>query len=112
MSPETLDRFRVAVVTGHLPSDLGEEVLELLTAPPKGGRQQRVAERNELLRKAAALVSGSAWAKARRIQREIESPTGGDDTDGVRAIVRRALEIDRFAPAPQSMKQLLRILSG
>jgi hypothetical protein len=103
----TLARARVAVVTGRWPPDLARDVVERLAelAPVA----ERMEARNVLLRQAAALVSGTRWAKARRLEREIGEATGRvtHADDGVRELVERALEL---GPAPREVRQLFRIL--
>jgi hypothetical protein len=58
-------------------------------------------------------VSGSRWAKAVRLEREIRAAGSrlrerAEDVDGVRGIVARALEVDPGTPV--SCRQILRIL--
>ena len=107
---ENLARLRVAAATGRIPPDLARWALDTI------GEQSPVAERlerrNELLRAAADRVSGSRWAKARRLEREIQALAARPRLresfadDGVRAVVARALEA---GPAP-GLRQLLRVL--
>ena len=107
-----LARLRVASQTGSLPPDLGRwAVAELEELAPAA---ERIDTRNALLREAAALVSGSLWARARRIEAEIQAARSrvrvrSADLDGVRALVVRAVEAD--PDLPTSHRQLRRILS-
>jgi hypothetical protein len=78
----------------------------------------RQAARNRLLQEAARRLSGSTWAKARRLEREILALRGarprsrrapGSVVDGlVRRTVREAMALDPQVPA--TPRQLLRIL--
>ncbi len=107
---EQLARLRVAAVTGVAPADLvcwaAKVIVEL--APVA----ERVETRNVLLRSAAEQVSGSRWAKAVRLEREIRALSASPPLreraadDGVRALVARALAV---APAPKSRRRLLRL---
>jgi hypothetical protein len=108
---EQLARLRVAAVTGTAPADLvrwAERTIAEL-APVA----ERVEARNVLLRRAAALVSGSRWAKARRLEAEIASLARPPrlreraDDDGVRDLVAHAIDV---APAPGEVRQLFRII--
>ena len=109
---EQLARLRVARETGRLPADVAAWALELVVGLEPAA--ERVAERNRLLREAAGQLSGSRWARARRLQREIEAlgshPALREraSDDGVAEIVARACEL---APAPRSLRQLLTILA-
>jgi hypothetical protein len=108
---EQIARLRVARETGRLAPDLGTWVLEELAELAPAG--ERVAARNALLRRAADLVTGSRWAKARRLEREIAALRSrlrerAADVDGVRELVARALEVD--PDLPTSRRQLLRVL--
>lgn len=109
---DTMARLRVAIDTGHLPRDLGEVLLAKLEANGKRRSLQRTKARNDLLRQAADLVSGSLWAKAERLRREILSTGPRDESDGVRALVLRALAADRWVSPPRSVRQLFRIIAG
>ncbi len=106
-----MSRVRVASVTGAMTPDLARELLAEL------GRRAAPAERhdirNELLRQAAQLVTGTVYAKARRLEQEAtaakarrRSPDA--DVDGVRSLVERALEVDPEMPC--GWRQMLRIL--
>lgn len=110
---QQLARLRTAAATGVLPRDLGLWALDLLAELEPAA--ERVERRNALLRAAAAQVSGSRWAKARRLEREVEAlavrprlreRSGGDG--GVRELVARALDID--PEAPRSIRQIFRLL--
>ena len=108
---DNLARLRVAAVTGAVPADLGRWAVETIAelAPVA----ERVEARNVLLRAAAARVSGSRWAKARRLEAEVEALSRPPRLreraadDGVRDLVALAIEV---APAPGEVRQLLRIL--
>jgi hypothetical protein len=110
---DNLARLRVAAVTGTIPRDLGRWAVETIAelAPVA----ERVEARNVLLRQAADLVSGSRWAKARRLVAEVEAlrrpPRVRERAadDGVRALVAHAIDV---APAPGEVRQLFRILGG
>jgi hypothetical protein len=108
---EQLARLRVAAATGRLSQDLGRWVLRELEriAPVAAARE----ERDQALRAAVAGVSGSRWARARRLQRELLALGSGRaraaEDDPVRAAVRRALALD--ADCPLSLRQLLRVLA-
>ena len=108
---EQLARLRVAAVTGTVPRDLAAWAVEELEELAPAG--ERIEARNALLRQAAALVSGTRWAKARRLEREVRAlglhPRLREraDDDGVRELVARALDV---APAPGSLRQLLRLV--
>jgi hypothetical protein len=109
---DNLARLRVVVTTGRCPRDLAAWALEELEELAPAG--ERVDARNALLRRAADLVSGSRWAKAIRLERELRTLAASPRLreraadDGVRELVARALEVDPDAPA--SRRQLLRIL--
>jgi hypothetical protein len=108
---ETLARLRVAAVPGTVPRDLARWALETIAdlAPVA----ERVEARNVLLRQAAALVSGTRWAKARRLEAEIAALSRPPRLreraadDGVRELVSHAIDV---APAPGEIRQLFRIL--
>lgn len=108
-----LARLRVAASTGVLPEDLARWALEV--AEEAAPAIERVQARNALLSQAAALVSGSPWAKARRLEREVEAlrahPALRERAadDGVRDLVARALEVDPRMPG--SARHLFRLLT-
>ncbi len=107
-----LARLRVVTTTGRCPPDLAAWALQELEELAPAG--ERVDARNALLRQAAALVSGSRWAKARRLEREIRAAwprlrERAADVDGVAALVARAIEVD--PDLPRSHRQLRRILA-
>lgn len=111
---EQLARLRTAVATGNLPRDLGLWALDLLGELEPAA--ERIERRNALLRAAAARLSGSRWAKARRLEAEIAGAssrplrTRSAGADGVRDLVVEALRAD---PAlPRSHRHLRRILEG
>lgn len=106
---DQLRRVRVAVATGHLPPDLGRWVLAQLTehAPVA----ERMALRNELVRQAAALLSGSTWSRARQVRAELLAMGRRRRTVGeVRELLAEALELD--PDCPRSVRQLLRVLGS
>jgi hypothetical protein len=111
---ENVTRLRVAAATGTIAPDLARWALDVIGE--QGPAAERLERRNLLLREAAARMSGSRWAKARRIEQEIQSIGSAPrlrkrsaDVDGVRALVRRSLAA---GPPPKSLRQLLRILDG
>lgn len=106
---EQLARLRVAAATGVLPADVGRWALEAIGE--QGAEAERIERRNLILREAASRVSGSRWAKARRLEQEIQAVRAGSrmrGQDGVRPLVRRALAA---GPAPESLRHLLRVLA-
>lgn len=106
---QQLSRLRVAVETGHLPRDLGEWALDELDA--LGPAAERIEARNALLREAAALVDGSLWAKATRLEASIRLVTRGHRPDTeIGRLVASALETAPSHRRPPSFRQLLRIL--
>ena len=113
-----LDRLKVARATGILPPEVGRWAVEQLSES-MSVTTRRVA-RDRLLQEAARRLSGSTWAKARRLEREIRAVRGERpqprrasghviDTAITRA-VREALALDPGAPT--SLDQLVRILQG
>lgn len=108
-----LARLRVAAASGRLPPDLGAWLVAELEAVAPAA--ERVEERNALLRAAAARMSGSRWAKARRLEREIQAcaarlrERSALADDGVRELVHQALEID--PDLPRSIRQIFRVLA-
>lgn len=108
---EQLARLRVAAATGVVPREVAAWAVEELEELAPAG--ERIQARNALLRQAADLVSGSRWAKAGRLEREIQAAGSrlrqrAADVDGVRDLVARALELDPGAPAER--RQLFRII--
>lgn len=106
-----LARVRVARVSGTMTPELAEELLAELSERASASERQR--ERNRLLRDAAALVSGSLHAKARRLESEVRAArvgrrSPGDDVDGVRPLVWDAFRVDPSMPA--GWRQMLRII--
>jgi hypothetical protein len=108
-----LARLRAAVATGQLPRDLGVWVLDLVEELEPVA--ERVERRNRLLRAAAGRLSGSRWARAGRLEAEVEALDGPrlsmravEADDGVRELVARALEAD--PGMPRSRRQLFRLL--
>jgi hypothetical protein len=110
---EQLARLRVVVTTGRCPRDLAAWALETIVELTPAA--ERMAARNALLREAASRVSGSPWARARRLRREVEAlglhPGLRERArdDGVRELVARALEVD---PGPISERQILRVIES
>ena len=113
-----LERLRVARDTGRLPPDVGRWAVRELSESMSVTTRQMA--RNRLLQEAARRLSGSTWAKARRLQGEIlalrgerprhrRAPGHVIDTAITRAI-RDALHLDPGAPT--SLDQLVRILQG
>ncbi|MCM2332756.1 MAG: hypothetical protein NDI82_02280 [Anaeromyxobacteraceae bacterium] len=108
---EQLARLRVAAATGVVPREVAAWAVEELEELAPAG--ERIDARNTLLREAAALVSGSRWAKARRLERELGAAAAGRGrtaagADPVRDLVVRALQVDPAAAL--SARQLARIL--
>jgi hypothetical protein len=109
---QQLARLRAATATGALPRDLGMWALDLLAELEPAA--ERVERRNGLLRAAAGRLSGSRWAKARRLERELRAAgsrlrtRAAEVDDGIRALVAEALAVD--PDAPTSLRQLLRVL--
>ncbi|WNG37877.1 hypothetical protein F0U61_32495 [Archangium violaceum] len=106
-----MSRVRVAGVTGAITPDLAAAVVAELGR--RAGAAERSDIRNELLRQAAELVSGTRYAKAKRLEREALAAKSGRraadaDVDGVRPLVERALEVD--PEMPTSWRQMERIL--
>ena len=111
---EQLARLRVARATGVLPPDLGDWVLDRVTVS-RTARRREVAG---LLRRAAALIPGTSWAKARALQHQIRAVRAAPETfapcelplDTAPGLVLLAV---RIAPdCPTSVRQLLRIIEG
>lgn len=113
---QQLARLRTATATGALPRDLGLWALDLLAELEPAA--ERLARRDALLRAAAERLSGSTWAKARRLEREIRDllalsrlrTRAAAVDDGVRELVALALEAD--PDLPRSHRHLRRILDG
>ncbi|WP_242344014.1 hypothetical protein [Anaeromyxobacter terrae] len=111
---QQLARLRTATATGVLPRDLGIWALDLLAELEPAA--ERVERRNELLHAAAARLSGSTWARARRLERELAEldalprrRTRASDDDGIREVLARALEAD--PETPRSLRHLYRVLA-
>lgn len=108
---DNLARLRVSAATGTIAPDVARWALEVIGE--QGEAAARMERRNELLRAAVAGLSGSRWAKARRLEGEIRAlgvrPALRERAadDGVRELVAEALEV---APAPESIRHLFRIL--
>jgi hypothetical protein len=64
---EMLARLRVAALTGHLPADVAEWVLERLEDPEQGDDHRQ--RRDATMRALAASIPGTTWARARRLHR-------------------------------------------
>jgi hypothetical protein len=113
-----LARLRVASVTGRLPADVGAWAVQV-AAEHLPDTARRMA-RNRYLRAGANMISGTTWAKARRLEQEILVVRGLRARRGTRGrwrprevtvgyYVRAALAIDPSTPA--SVRQILNILS-
>lgn len=103
---DQLARLRVACATGRLPADLGawavERLAEVLPA------RDLEAARNDRLRRAALLVGGSTWARARVLRAALVSKHA-TVPEQVRRLVDEAHALD---PAcPRSLRQLVRLLA-
>ncbi|ABC81614.1 hypothetical protein [Anaeromyxobacter dehalogenans] len=109
VSAEQIARLRVAAATGVLPKDLGRWLVEFVTE--NAHRSERVRIRDDLLREAASRLSGSRWAKAKRLETEIAASLKGRTPsydDGAAGLVAQALEV---GPRTRlARRQLLRIL--
>lgn len=112
---DNLARLRVAAAIGTVPPDLARWAVETIAAMAPFA--DRVEARNLLLRAAADQLSGSGWAKARRLKLEIQALSGGGisppaadpGSRAVRRLVAQAAEVD---PAlPRSLRQLIRIVA-
>ena len=112
---DNLLRLRVARVTGHLPDDLASWAIELVETAVSA--TDREAGRNRLLRRAAALLDGSRWARAVALAAEIEHVERlwcsdyeqcEPDMATVRGLVQAARAV--AGPLPRSLRQLLRML--
>lgn len=111
-----LARLRVAVETGRLPPDVGRWAVEAIEEHlPATARRMA---RDRYLRTAAAMLSGSAWSKARRLEREIlaarglrpRQPRSRPREATVAYHIRQAVLID--PDTPTSMRHLLRVVTG
>lgn len=108
---ENLARLRVAAATGTLDPDLGQWAVRAIIefAPAVA----RVGARNHLLREAAAHLSGSTRAKARRIVDEIararrQTIPVHSDADPVSRLVAEAMKVDPNTPT--SWRQIFSIV--
>lgn len=101
---DLITRLLVARETGYAPPGLIDAVLEQL--PRAMPADDRRAERDRLLREAAALVPGSDWRKAETLAELIQRfHRPADD-------LRRLLwEAERCAPLPRSVRQIHRIIA-
>lgn len=102
MNEDELARLRVAVETGHLPRDLGLLALRELT--PSAERRRR---RDVLIRRAAASMDGSRWARARRIHESLSRLRANPDMAEHEPLAE-AFHLDPATPA--SVRHLLDIL--
>ena len=111
-----LIRLQVASETGRLPVDVGRwAVAQLTDRLPQIARQNA---RNRHLRVAANLISGTTWAKARRLEQEVLAARGRRPRRArvrpreatVAYHVRQALALDPDTPA--SLRHLLRVVTG
>src|SRR5438128_360464 len=96
-------REQITLHLGRRGMDMLVLLLHTNEIPAPTPAQARLGD--ELLRRAAALVDGGAWARMRRIQAEIA--TGGTRGDPVGDLVREA---QTFARGPRDPRHLLRIL--
>lgn len=110
-----LARLRVAGETGRLPPDVAAWAIQVCTEHLPATARRMARDRH--LRAAALLVSGTTWAKARRLEQEILALRGRRPHRPARGIgatvtarVRQALVID--PETPSSMRHLLRIVTG
>lgn len=103
-------RFRAAVDTGALPSDLGTWALEQLVAAAP--HCDRVEARDELIVEAADyLAPGSLWARAGELAAEIaELDRGCAPVGPARELLAAAMALDRYTP--RSARQLFAILKA
>ena len=104
-------RVRVASVSGTMTPELAAELLAELS--DRARPSERADARNQLLREAAGKVSGSLFAKAKRLESEalaarVGRRSPGDDLDGVRPLVWEAHRVDPDMPA--GWRQLMRII--
>jgi hypothetical protein len=110
---DNLARLRVAAATGAVPPDVARWAAEALA--PLQPAAERAEARNALLRRAGALVSGTRWARARRLAREVRALAAAPrlreraSDDGVRELVAQALEVGPGSP-PASVRHLYRLL--
>lgn len=102
---DQMARFRVAVDTGRLPSDLGRWVLEELARVPE--RARRFARRDRILREAASLVGGSKRSRAERLEAEFSNLDREPVTE-LERLVRQAWIAN--GQRPIGLRQLMRIL--
>jgi hypothetical protein len=112
---EFLARLRVATVTGKLPEDVGRWAVETLTEMLPATARRMARDRH--LRTACAMLSGSPWSKARRLEQEIRAVRGQraprarvrPQEATVAFHVRQALALDPETPV--SMRHLLRVVT-
>ena len=106
---DQLARFRVALETGNLPSDVGRWALQRLVGGLAAAERHRA--RNRYLRAAGELVEGSERARARRLVSEMAALSRRTTTpDPLRRLLAAALEVD--PECPRSVAQIRRILGG
>lgn len=112
---DNLLRLRVARVTGRLPEDLASWAIDLVETAVSA--TDREAGRNRLLRRAAAMLDGSRWARAAALADEIEHverlwcsdyEQSEPDMATVRGLVLAARAV--AGSLPRSRRQLLRML--
>jgi hypothetical protein len=104
---EQMARVRVALATGRIPRDLAAWVLDELVR--RAACEERIALRNALVRQAAALLSGSSWARAEQVNAVLQSRQRRHSMPS--AIQSLLTEADAAHPCPASTKQLHRIIS-
>jgi len=68
---EQLQRLRVAIATGRLPTDVGLWALEQSASAMAATERRRW--RDELLREAARYFGGSDWSKANKVHRMLQA---------------------------------------
>ena len=122
---DLLRRLQVSLVSGWMPPDVArwlaggvekylngqplDAALELKSAPgkPNPAAQIRLAERDELVRRAARGLEGSTWEQAAMLERVVS----GEDANSMQK--KYLDEADRLElDIPKSQAQLYRILNG
>jgi len=122
---DLLRRLQVSLVSGWMPPDVArwlaggvekylngqplDAALELKASPgkPNPAAQIRLAERDELVRRAARGLEGSTWEQAAMLERVVS----GEDANSMQK--KYLDEADRLElDIPKSQAQLYRILNG
>lgn len=106
---DLLARMRVAAVTERIPADLAREAISALTEA--AAHSERVAVRNDLLKRAAEMVDGGLYAAAVALEDEIRRRALLPSTppkNEFESLVAEALSVD--GETPRSRRQLLRII--